>query len=81
MPPNCKKVISECFFLVTLKGAVGPNQMRIQLDAFNPIESPDQSVATPHPTDEQRPSNSLSEFMMPARIAPTTVIVRSTNGI
>ena len=38
--------------------------MHIKLDAFNPIESPDQSVATPHPTDEQRPSNSPREFMI-----------------
>ena len=38
--------------------------MRIKLDAFNPVESLDQSVATPHSTDEQRPSNSPCECVI-----------------
>ena len=59
LPRDCKKIIPKCFHLVTLNGAIAPSQMLIMLDAFNPIESQGQSIATPHPIEEQRPLNYL----------------------
>ena len=62
LPRDCNEIVPECFLLVTLEGTIGLNQMRIKLDAFNPIESADQSVATSHPIGEHNTSISSCEF-------------------